>query len=345
MSPLDHEPAAPTAGSASARPTGPSAGQSATAPGAPSAIETELTGARRAVVEHRQQTARRDVALAALREAEAAHATARAALDDETADVARLESLSLARVWTALRGTRDQRLDAERAEQQAAQYVAATAQARVATATRELAVVDEAIRALGDVETRWAAALAAKEAWVHGTGGRPAAELADLAERAGALRAQQVEIAEAQTAALRAQAALDAAAGHLRSADGWSTYDTFFDGGMLASMVKHDKLDRAAELLRQADAALQHLSVELGDLGERGVGGVGIDGLTRTLDVWFDNIFTDWSVRNRIAEAIDRVRAATTAVQSVRGRLDAREGDAAVALRGLAARREAVLLA
>ncbi|MFI2102982.1 hypothetical protein ACH436_06800 [Isoptericola sp. NPDC019693] len=307
-------------------------------------VEEELTAARAAVVEHAQHAARRQVAGRELAAAEEALAAARAALADETADVARLESLSLARVWAGLRGDRAQRLDAERAEQQAAEYVAATAQARRDAAEREVRVVDAALAALGDVQARWHAALAAKEEWVRGAGGPAAAELGTVAEQAGGWRAQQVEVAQAQAAAEQALGALGAAADELRSADGWSTYDTFFDGGMLASMAKHDRMDRAAGLLREADAALRHLTVELGDLGEQGVGGVGVDGLTRTLDVWFDNIFTDWSVRNRIAEARDRVAAAIRAVEGVRQRLAERSAAADAELAALAARRESLLV-
>ncbi|MFE5342396.1 hypothetical protein ACFQ80_19380 [Isoptericola sp. NPDC056578] len=307
-------------------------------------VEDELAAARASVVEHAQQSARRLVAGRELAASEEALAEARASLADETADVARLESLSLVRVWAALRGDRAQRLDAERAEQQAAEYVAATAQARRAAAEREVRVVDAGLAALGDVQARWHAALAAKEAWVRGAGGPGAAELAAVAEQVGGWRAQQVEIGQAQVAAERAARALAAAADELRDADGWSTYDTFFDGGMLASMVKHDKMDRAAGLLREADAALRHLTVELGDLGEQGVGGVGVDGLTRTLDVWFDNIFTDWSVRNRIAEARDRVAGAGRAVHGVRQRLAERGAAADAELAALAARRESLLV-
>lgn len=308
-------------------------------------VEEELAAARAAVVEHAQQSARRQVAGREAAAAQEALAAARASLADETADVARLESLSLARVWAGLRGDRAQRLDAERAEQQAAEYVAATAQARLDAAEREVRAVDAGLAALGDVQARWHAALAAKEEWVRGAGGAAAAELAAVAERVGGWRAQQVEVAEAQAAADQAARALAAAAGELRGADGWSTYDTFFDGGMLASMVKHDKLDRAAALLRVADAALRHLAVELGDLGEQGVGGVGVDGLTRTLDVWFDNIFTDWSVKNRIAEARDRVEAAGRAVHGVRQRLAERAAAAEAELAALAKRRESLLVA
>ncbi|MGW8568529.1 hypothetical protein [Isoptericola sp. NPDC055881] len=307
-------------------------------------VEERLTAARAAVVEHTQQSGRRERARQALAAADEALVTARASLADETADVRRLESLSLARVWSAVRGDRAQRLDAERAEQQAAEYVAASAQARRDAAARDLADVEAAMDALGDVQGRWTAALTAKEEWVRDGGGAAAAELADVAEQTGAWRAEQREIVEARQAAAVAAAALSAAGNELRSADGWSTYDTFFDGGAIASMAKHDRLDKAAALLRRADGALRRLTVELGDLGEQGVGDVGVDGFTRTLDVWFDNIFTDWSVRNRIAEARDRVRVAGRAVDTVRARLAARATAADAELAALAARRERLLV-
>lgn len=46
---------------------------------------------------------------------------------------------------------------------------------------------------------------------------------------------------------------------------------------------------------------------------------LGIDGLTRGLDVWFDNLVTDWSVRSRINDAAARVDAALAAVREALG--------------------------
>ncbi|WP_166850734.1 hypothetical protein [Isoptericola sp. BMS4] len=324
--------------------TSPSPSQPADpAPSAGEAVEVELGAARAAVDERRRQVARRGRAAEELSAAEAARAETRSRLDDETADVERLEKLSLTRVWAGLRGDRDERLGAERAEQQAAEYRVAAAETRVAQARRELDAVDAGLVALGDAEERYRRALAAKERWVHDSGAPQATALADVAEQVGALRAEQVEIAEAQTAAEHAAGALAQASDVLRSADGWSTYDTFFGGDMLASMVKHDKLDRAAALLRAADGALAHLRVELGDLGETGVADVGVGGLTRTLDIWFDNMFTDWAVANRISEARQRVAGAGQAVDGVRARLADRERGVTGRLGELAARREALL--
>ncbi|PRZ09007.1 hypothetical protein BCE75_103136 [Isoptericola sp. CG 20/1183] len=289
--------------------------------------------------------ARRERAASGLRVAEQAVARAQELLAAESADVDRLESPSLDRLWATLRGTREDRLDTERAEQQAAEYAAAAAEARRAAARRELQVAEDAVVGLGDVAGRREQALADKEAWLWTAGGGRGAELVDVAERRGRRRAEQVEIDQAQEAADAAAHALEAAAGELAGADGWSTYDTFLGGDWLASMAKHHRLDRAAERVRVADAALAHLAVELGDVGERGVGVLGVEGLTRTFDIWFDNVFSDLSVARHIRASRDRVEAARAAVQHVTQRLADRRVVVEQDLVTLERRREAVLLA
>ena len=64
----------------------------------------------------------------------------------------------------------------------------------------------------------------------------------------------------------------------------------------------------------------------------------------QAFDVWFDNIFSDWSVRNRIAEAAERTGAAAAAVHRVRTGLTAREAELSGDVTRLAARREELLL-
>ncbi len=288
--------------------------------------------------------ARRERAAAGLRAADRAVERALEQLADESADVERLESLSLDRLWATLRGARDERLDTERAEQRTAEYAVAAAETRRAAAQRELQVAEGAVARLGDVAGRRERALADKEAWLWTAGRGRGAELVDVAERRGRRRAEKLEIAEAQDAADAAATALEAAAGELAGANGWSMYDTYLGGDLLASIAKHRRLDRAAELAREADAALAHLMVELGDVGERGVGALGVEGMSRTFDIWFDNVFSDLSVARHVRESRERVEAARVAVQHVSGRLAERRVVVEEDLVSLERRREVVLL-
>jgi hypothetical protein len=308
-------------------------------------LEARLEAAQRDTALLDGHLARRDRAQSAVREVSGEVSAARARLADEAADVARLESWSLTRVWAGVRGDREEKLVVERGEQQAAEYAVAVAEAREKATRDELRVVEDAVASLGDVAGRRAQALADLEGWFRTAGGSVATELTGLADAVGRRRAELVEIAQAREAADAAGSALAAAAHELSGADGWSTYDTFFGGDMLSSMVKHDKLDRAAEQIRHADRALAHLTVELGDLGERGIGEVGVSGTSRTFDIWFDNIFTDLSVAQHIRESSDRVDRALAAVRQVAAGLDERRGFAEQDLRVLAARRESILVA
>lgn len=276
-------------------------------------------------------------------EARLAEATQR--LHAEAKDVARLEGLSLTRMWAVLRGSELDDLQRERAEQQVAAYAAAAAQQVVDETRARLAALEGRIDALGDPDDLIARQATATRARADELRAHPdsAALLDDIAARQGALTAETAELQEAQAAAVRADAALANAQRCLADASGWATYDTFFGGGMIADLAKHGKMDEAAALLRTADSALTALAAELADVGIEAIGDLRVDALSRTFDIWFDNIFSDWSVRERIVSAGDRVRQLSDALAQLSASLSARALDLARADERLRAEQLAAL--
>lgn len=281
------------------------------------AIEEQL----RQVVEARERAAALDrrstSAKQRLQEAEQYVASARSRLDDETQDVARLESFSPTRIWAALKGSRAGDLERERAEQDAAQYAVATAEAQLDVARRDLAGIQSERAALGDVEAPYQQVLVAKEQWLASSGSAQAAELASIVQRRGEVVAEERETREAHTAGKRALEQLQEADRLLGSAGSWSTWDAFGGGGLLTDMMKYDKLDQATAVLRRVDQALSRFAGELADVGVEGVPEVQISGMTRTFDVFFDNIFSDMAVRSRIQDASAKVRQSLQAVSGI----------------------------
>ncbi len=310
---------------------------------------TETLAALEQVARERTERDGLTAALAATQaRAEGARARVRDArrkLADERADVAALESVSMTRVLAALRGRRDTDLDRERAEAAAAEYAVAEAEARAATESREVASLESRLAAYGDLEGRYAELLTRREGEVRAdpAGTDAAARLTGLADRVGELRARATQLDEAVEAGRAAHAALEQASRHLGSAGSWATYDTFFGGGLIGDMVKHDKLDRAATLMRHADLSLVRLSTELADVGLDEVGGIGITSMTKALDVWFDNIFSDWAVRDRINQAADRVHQLLASVVQIGHELVRRQQETAAALVSASAERERLL--
>lgn len=99
-----------------------------------------------------------------------------------------------------------------------------------------------------------------------------------LAQAFGARRAEAREVDEALPAGSAARTALRSAADLLSSARSWSAYDTFAGGGLISSVIKHDRLDQAGATMRQADAQLARFTRELADVDRNGVGPVGVSG-------------------------------------------------------------------
>ncbi|MFS0885469.1 hypothetical protein [Aeromicrobium sp. 179-A 4D2 NHS] len=279
--------------------------------------------------------------------AEERHREAVQRLDAEAADVRRLESLSMTRILAGLRGTRDTDLSREQAERLAAQYAVDEAEARRRTAQREIDDRTERLAALDGLEARRAELLALREREIAADPASSEAwtRLTEIAERQGTLEAEAVQLREAQAAARDARAALGEASQHLGSASGWATYDTFFGGGLVSDLMKHNRLDQAGELMRRADAALGHLATELADVDIDAVGEIGITELARAFDIWFDNIFSDYQVRERIRDAAARVDGLLHAVDRVADELMRRLGGVETALRDLEASRREVLTA
>ncbi|MCT9819385.1 hypothetical protein N3K63_03690 [Microbacterium sp. W1N] len=267
----------------------------------------------------------------------------RETLVGEAADVERLERLSPSRLWATLRGDAEERLAIEKAERDTAAQAVAAAEKRLAQARAEAEPLIREGDELGDVEGRHTAALAALDERVRATGGPAAAELTAIADDLGATAAQRREVREAHAALRTAGAALQEALGELDSAGGWSTYDTFFGGGFLTDLVKHNRIDAATAAFARTNRALEHLAVELADIGAAPVDGVEVSESLAVFDVLFDNIFSDWMVRGRIATARADAGRLGARLGELGRYLAGRDRELAARLATLAARREELL--
>jgi hypothetical protein len=309
-------------------------------------IEQRLSGAAQAIHE-RDLTGRRCDDLQARADQVSDQLTAlRANLASEQEDVERLEGMSFTRVLASMAGSRDERLGRERAEAEAARYRVAEAEARLAAITSELQEGRRRLDALAGAPAAYAAVLEEKERYLEASGNPRGHTLLVLAEERGRLNGELKEADEALRAADAALLALDRARDRLSSASGWSTYDTFFGGGAIASAVKHERMDEAADATAEADQRLAVLRTELADVQEPGPTApqLAIGSGTRFVDVWFDNLFTDLSVGHRIDQAQQNVGDTAALVAGVQARLRARIVTAQARLAAIESQRRELLV-
>jgi len=255
-----------------------------------------------------------------------------AALQDkytaEQKDVERLEGMSLSRVLASLGGSRDDRLSRERAEADAARYRVAEAQARLKAIRREHETAQQRLDELAPAGDAYAAMLDEKERYLRTSGDPRGGSLLRLAEERGRLTAELKETNEANGAAAAALEALSQVQDRLGSASSWSTYDTWFGGGVMSSAIKHDRMDEAAQAAATADQRLAVLRTELAEVGDPGLTApqLAVGGGTRFADVWFDNFFTDMAVADRIKQAQRQVTDSAQVVERLRAQLASRAG-------------------
>ena len=121
------------------------------------------------------------------------------------------------------------------------------------------------------------------------------------------------EINEAVLAGERALNSLREAKSRLNSARAWGVYD-ILGGGMISSIVKHSKVHDANEWLEQANRDLRRFAKELRDVPGEEIY-VQAGDLASTLDIFFDNIFSDFIVQNRINEAREEIDRLINRVQ------------------------------
>jgi len=277
-------------------------------------VEAALAAAHRAVADRDRLRRQLETSRVQLHAAERELQEKQRVAQLEDADVEKLESFSGARIWAMLKRTRDADLARESAEAEAARGKAAEAKLRYDSARAAHDDLQRRLDATTHVDADLAAAMRAKEEFLISSGSPQAVRLTEIAAERGRLQSEQKELAEAIQAGQRAQTKLDALNHELSTASGWSTYDTFFGGGLISSAIKHDHMDAAADLSRAADRALSDYRRELGDVDMAGVdGSLAMSSGTRFLDVWFDNIFTDLHVRSMIKDA--QQKAATIGTQ------------------------------
>lgn len=130
----------------------------------------------------------------------------------------------------------------------------------------------------------------------------------------------QKELEEALDAVHNVMGYTEDARKEFSSAKGWSTYDTFFGGGLIADLAKYNKLDNANKLVSRISAATKDMKKELKDVEMTLEHNLEIiSGSEQFFDIAFDNIFSDWSIRGKIEknlEAMNRYYGELTKIES-----------------------------
>lgn len=278
------------------------------------ALQEKISRSRQLTSMLKELRGQRDTIAARVRELEAIKV-------DEQADVDRLEGRSLASFFYNVIGKMDERLNKEREEAYAARV-------KYDAAARELEAIDEDIQRCGSelsglrgCEREYEATLREKANAVKSEGGARAEEILKLEERHAYLESQKKELREAISAGNSARSTAESVLSSLDSAEGWGTWD-LLGGGLLADMAKHSHLDEAQGAIERLQSQLRRFKTELADVTIHADMQVNVDGFLRFADYFFDGLFADWAVMDKISQSQSQVQSTKSQIDSVLSRLN-----------------------
>ena len=234
----------------------------------------------------------------------------------EQADVDQLEHTSLSRLFYQLTGGLEEKLDRETAQAAAAAREYQIAAAQLQALEADMARCQRELAALYRCEADYQQALAERARVLKAQGGTLAGAVCRLEDEIVRLEAQGREIGEAISAAQDVMVTVDGIQNTLSNAEDWGTWD-LVGGGLLAGIAKHDQLDNAQAQLTQLQAALRRLRSELLDVDVSADFQIRIDGFLRFADFFFDGLFADWAVLDRIHDAQQQVNQVDRQIQQV----------------------------
>ena len=223
--------------------------------------------------------------------------------EKEQLDVDRLERRSLTNYFYQVVGKLDERLTEEKQEayQAAVKYDAAYSELQAVEAdirTKEL----EYGRVRRSNE-RYQEVLKEKQEAVKLSGVPEAAEILRLEAQITSLDMQIKELNESISAGKNAEHFADSIL-------------------KIADMAKHSHLDEAQGQVERLQGALRRFKTELCDVEIIADMQVNIEGFLRFADYFFDGLFADWSVMNRISEAQGKVKNVKGQISSLLGKLN-----------------------
>lgn len=239
----------------------------------------------------------------------------------EQADVDRLEARSLANFFYNVVGKMDEKLTKEKEEAYAASVKYDAVVAEMNAIRSDINSVQAELGKYQGCDIKYTRILEEKTDAVKQSGTPEAEELLQLEKQLTELKCQEREIREALSAGNSALYTADSILESLKSAENWGTWD-LFGGGLISDIAKHSHLDDAQANIERLQTQLGRLKTELADITIDSDIKVNIDGFLRFADYFYDGLFADWAVLNRIDKSNTQITQTRSQINTIVRRLE-----------------------
>lgn len=246
----------------------------------------------------------------------------------EQDDVDRLNARSLTAFFYRATGKMGEKLTKEEAEAYAAAVKYDAAKNELQAVNNDIEYCQRRLSDLQDCEQQYERVLKEKTEQIKQSGVPEAGRIMQIENEIAFLENQQKEIQEAINAGNQAFYIARKILEDLDSAKNWSTFD-LMGGGLIADMAKYDKLNKVQDQIQDLQNALRGFRTELADVTERISGNlyVEIGDFLHFADYFFDGLFTDWMVYDKINDSRNRTMQTSDQIQKLLGQLNEMDND------------------
>lgn len=251
----------------------------------------------------------------------------RASFHQEQEDAAKLEGRSLANYFYQVIGKLDDKLDEQRREAYAAKVKLDAAELELSGIERDIQEIQAELSEVRIAEVQYLQEFEQKKTRLKSSGTEAGENILKMESNIASLESQKKEIHEAISAGYSAKATAEQILSQLKDAEGWNTWDILGGDGIITHMAKHSHLDAAQDLVSELQSKLRRFKTELADIQITANLQVNLDGFLRFADYFFDGIFADWAVGDKISQSISSVTDTKNQIIRVLDKLGSMETD------------------
>ena len=237
-------------------------------------------------------------------------------MEKEQLDVEKMSQTSLKTLFYKCLGTHDKQVAKEKEEALAAVLKYEGCKKSVDELTDKLSQLTKRHYEMSKVQDKLEALHKEKRRVMASLNMPEYAKIGQLEKEMSFTRREIKELKEAITPGNMAINTLNEAIELLDSAGDWGTWD-LLGGGLIADMMKHDKIDKAKQAILNAQTYMQRLQVELQDVNMSLDGSIQITGGAVFADFFFDGLIADWYMQSKISQSRDNVVATCGKIRKI----------------------------
>lgn len=247
-------------------------------------------------------------------------------LKKEKKDVERLEHLSLFKIWCSMFGSKEEKLEKEKAELSRAEYNYRIIKTTITDLEEDIEQLRCKLETIHNNEVFLEKLLKEKEKDIIASNSEEGLKIIRLNEEIANKQAALKELDEAITAGKDLTAGLRNTLVNLEKASRLGTWDVL-GGGLLVDIMKHNHIDSAKRNLEDLKYLVDKFARELKDVNFTFDIKIEIGGLLSFSDWFFDGFFVDMFMKSRIDQTRSKIEKQLGLVEDALANLSKKHED------------------